>query len=46
MAIINELPNLRRLTLEAIAISALRSSNKAVWAAEKVLNKKVRRRKL
>ena len=39
-AIIDELPNLRRSTLEAIATSALRSSNEAVWAAEKVLNQK------
>ena len=39
-SIIQELPSLTRSTLEAIAAAALRSSNEAVNAAEKVLHTK------
>jgi hypothetical protein len=37
MLIIDELPNLTRSSLEAIATAALSSSNEAVWAAEDVV---------
>jgi hypothetical protein len=40
LAIVNQLPNLRRSVLEAVATAAICSSNEAVWAAEKVINQK------
>eukprot|EP00957_Ditylum_brightwellii_P112282 8560800-Ditylum_brightwellii.AAC.1 len=39
-SIIDDLPRLQRSTLEAVAAAALRSSNEAVLAAERILRQK------